>query len=188
MQLDEKTFLEMAEKTGELVFFDIESYSLSPDYGSMLVFSALPYNATKATTFAVTTKGVGNDRKVVREATEYLNEKACWVSFYGKMFDVPFIRSRLLKWNMDLELIKKHHIDLYWVIRANVNPARKSQAHLLDWLKVDTRKMSVSADDWSEVGQKPSSIRVLKQRCESDVFGLRDLYKRTKMFVRNIQR
>lgn len=188
MQIDEKEFLRVVEDSGELVFFDIESTGLNPDYNSCLMVSILPYNAKKPVTFSVTQNSIGNDRRVVREAVEYLNSKACWCSFYGKLFDIPFLRGRLLKWNTSLEVAKKHHIDLYWIIRANVNTSRRSQAHLLDWLGAPHSKMSVPASVWSDVGLDPASIKTLKTRCESDVFGLRDLYNRAKHFIRNIQR
>jgi len=188
MQLDEKTFLRMAEASGELVFVDIETTNLQSDYGSVLMVSILPYNEDKVTTYSVKRNAIGNDQKVVREAVEHLNEMACWCTFYGKMFDIPFLRSRLLKWGMNLELDKRHHIDLYWIIRANTNTSRRSQAHLLNWLGTPHEKMSVSASTWSDVTQDPKALSILKDRCESDVLGLRDLYNRTKHFIRNIQR
>jgi uncharacterized protein YprB with RNaseH-like and TPR domain len=137
---------------------------------------------------------------VVHQAAEMLRRFDCWVSYYGKSFDFPMINTRLLKWGLD-PLERQKHIDLYYTLKANLATARRSQAHLLDWLRIDktgestdtdnidvVRKMSVSADEWNQVLSNPKkAMKTMVARCESDTLGLQSLYLRTKHLIREIK-
>ena len=184
MQINEQDFLDMAEEGNKLLFVDIEATGLKGDYNSVLVVSALPYQAKKATSFVV--KQPGNDQKVVREAKEYMEEFLCWVTYYGKGFDLPMLNTRLLRWEQE-PIAKRHHIDLYFSLKANILTARKSQAHLLRFLDCDTQKMDVSPSEWCTV-LETGDLKKMTERCESDCAGLRGLYKKTRHLIREIKR
>ena len=178
-------FMKLAEEAGEIVFLDMEATGLNPDYNSCIVITAKPWNR-EPISWAI--KQPGNDRAIVREASEYLNQRACWVTYYGKGFDKPFIQGRLLKWGLP-KLEKVHHLDLYFHLKYHVNPARKSQAHYLEWLGLKNTKMTLSPDEWNEVLRNPkTAVPVLQSRCERDCAGLEDLYNRSKHLIGDITR
>jgi uncharacterized protein YprB with RNaseH-like and TPR domain len=178
--------LTLCEESNRLCFFDIECTGLNPDYNSMLVVSVLPFKG-KPTTFTVNKPG--KDRKLVAEAAAELAKYYCWVSFYGKLFDVKFIDGRLLIHSLP-ELTKRHHADMYWHLRSITNTSRRSQAHYLRWFELDTQKMDVSPDGWNKVIADPKGepMSVMKARCESDVQGLKGLYLRTRDRIREVTR
>jgi len=184
MQLDAKTFLRLCEETHKIGFVDAEMSGKNPDYNSLIVVSILPYGS-KVKSFVVSK--VGRDREVVKAAVEEMNKLECWVTYYGKMFDIPFIQGRLLKHNLPV-LVKKPHLDMYWLMRGNINNARRSQAFLLEWLDTPEKKMTVGADVWCSAPYEGESITTLKTRCESDVKGLKDLYDKGKRFVVDVKR
>lgn len=130
----------------------------------------------------------GDDRKVVREAVKEMEKYLVWVTYYGKGFDVPMLRTRLLKHGLpDME--KQLHVDLYFTLRSALNTSRRSQGHLLSWLKLPEQKMSVSADDWNAIMVTPAKIKpTMRKRCESDVAGLEALYKRTRHLIKEVTR
>lgn len=196
MQLDAQTFLRLVEAGKTLVTFDIEATGLKGDYNSVLCVSIRPFKSD-AHTFAITRPG--QDKGVVSEAAEMLREADCWVTYYGKGFDFPMLNTRLLKWGLR-PLERKPHVDMYYTLKSNLLTARRSQAHLLDWLRIDhtgestdrdnrdaVHKMSVSADEWNRVLADPArAMKTMVKRCESDTLGLQSLYIRTRHLIKEV--
>lgn len=185
MQLDVETFLRLVENAGTLGFVDIEANGLRGDYNSTLVVSVKPFNKKP---ISIVVAQPGNDQRVVREAKELLETFDCWVTYYGKGFDLPFLNTRLTKWGMH-PIAKRPHIDMYFTLKSNLLTARRSQGHLLTWLGTAEQKMGVSASVWSECSAEPEkNLKILKARCESDVEGLEALYKKTRHLILEIKR
>lgn len=199
MQIEAQQFLRLAEQAGQIAAVDIEATGLRGDYNSVLVVSIKPYGQ-KVTTFKI--QRPGQDQKVVREAGEMLEGLDAWITYYGKGFDLPMLNTRRLVWGLP-PIDKRHHIDMYYTLKSNLNTSRRSQGHLLSWLgvkyvpskgEVETtaempQKMTVSAEMWNKVLAEPRKyIPVMVDRCESDVEGLLALYDRTKHLILDIRR
>lgn len=185
MQIDAQQFLGYVEATKKIAFYDIEATGLRGDYNSVLCVSIKPYDEPPVT---FTIKQPGNDKKLVREAKDYLDQFDCWVGYYSKGFDKPMLNTRLLKWGMT-PLPSKHHIDVYYQLKYNLLTARRSQGHLLSWLGTPEQKMSVGADVWNDILYKTEeTMKQMVDRCESDVAGLEGLYKRTRHLYKDIKR
>jgi len=177
VNVDAQTFLRLVEASKTLVFVDIESTGLHGDYNSILCVSFKPFGEDP---FTYAVPGVGADKGVVQRTKEILEKADCWVSYYGKGFDIPMINTRLFRWGL-APLVKKPHLDLYWQLKSSFNTSRRSQGHLLNWMQLPEEKMSVSASIWAEMGQNfKEKMSVMKKRCESDVTGLEALYKQTR--------
>lgn len=185
MQIDTEVFLRLVENAGTLAFADIEASGLRGDYNSTLIVSVKPYGKKP---ISLVVSQPGHDQKLVREAKALLETFDCWVTYYGKGFDIPFLNTRLMKWGL-YPIAKRPHIDMYYTLKSNLLTARRSQGHLLTWLGTPEQKMGVSASVWSEVSAEPEkNLKILKERCESDVEGLEALYRRSKHVVRDITR
>lgn len=185
MQVDTNAFLRLTEGAHTLCSFDLESTGLHCDYNSILVGSIKPYGK-KPITFSVVKPG--DDRQVAQQIARELEKYDVWVSYYGKMFDIPMVQGRLLLHDLP-KLIKQPHLDMYFHMNAHVNTSRKSQAHRCEWLDTPTKKMTVSAEDWNRIlSEYPEKRDIMIRRCESDTRGLEGLYDRTKHLVINIAR
>ena len=185
MQIDTQDYLRLIEHAQKLAFFDIEATGLRGDYNSVLCVSVKPYKGS-VVTFSI--KQPGNDKRVVREAKEFLARFDCWAGYYSKGFDKPMLNTRLLKWGFD-PLPKRHHIDLYYQCKAHLLTARRSQGHLLSWLGTPEQKMTVGADVWNDVLYKTDeAMKTMVERCESDVIGLEGLYEKTKHIIADVKR
>ena len=185
MKIETETFLNLVEEAGTLGFVDIEATGLRGDYNSVLVVSVKPFGK-KPTSFAV--KQPGNDQRVVREAKEAMEALDCWVTYYGKGFDIKMLNTRLLKWGYP-PIEKRHHIDMYYSLKSALLTARRSQGHLLSWLGTDEQKMTVGADVWNQIiSDTEKHMPTMIKRCESDVAGLEGLYIKTKHLIREITR
>ena len=186
MQLDAQTFLQLVKESGRLCTFDIEATGLAGDYNSVLVVSIKQFDNPKITTFHVDRPG--KDREVVRDAISELSRYACWISYYGKGFDVPMLQARALKHRLP-PLEKQCHIDMFFQLVSKVKTSRKSQAHFLRWLGTPEQKMDMSPEEWNQVLSNPkTAIKKMISRCESDVVGLEGLFRRTEHLIGNITR
>ena len=185
MQIDPQYYLDLAEKTSDMVFFDIESSGgFNADYGSTLVVSVKPYGQ-KPYSFPI--KQVGNDQKVVREAKECLESFGSWVSYYGKGFDVPFLNTRLLKWGLQ-PIETRPHIDMFFVLKHHTKMSRKGLASFASFLELEDLKMGVSQNVWSEAAWKASHMKTIVKRCEQDCITLEQLYNKTRHIIKDIKR
>lgn len=185
MQIETQDYLRLLEETNRLAFVDIEATGLRGDYNSVICVSVKPYGLPP-TTFTVVQPG--NDKKLVREARDFMAEFDCWATYYGKGFDKPMLNTRLLKWGLD-PLPNKHHLDLYYLAKYHLLTARRSQGHLLSWLGTEDQKMTVGADMWNEIlYNTESAMKTMIERCESDVIGLEAFYGKVKHLARDIKR
>jgi hypothetical protein len=183
MQIDAQTFLPIAERANALAFVDIEASNLKADFGTVVVVSIKPYGK-EPVTFST---GPGRDKGLLQDVQKEMSKYPVWVTFYGKMFDIPFLNSRALVNGLP-PLPKYHHIDLYWVIKLQTALSRRNQAHLLEWLEAPSKKMSVSPNVWAELPVRKDALPKLVERCESDVIGLEAMYEKTKHLIREITR
>ena len=183
MQIDTQRFLTLIERDHSLVFLDIEANGLRGDYNSMLCASIKAYDMPPVT-YAV--KKVGEDRAALIETKTALERAECWVTYYGKGFDIKMINTRLLRHGL-MPVAKRPHIDLYYQLKSKTIMSRRSQGHYLSWLKLEQQKMTVSADDWSRAAIDWKRIKpTMIERCESDVAGLECLYDRVGHLISDI--
>lgn len=187
MQIDTQRYLKLVENNGSLACVDIEATGLRGDYNSVLVVSVKPYRADPVSFYV---RQAGNDQKVVREAKEFMEQFDVWVTYYGKGFDIPMLNTRLLKWGQG-PIDPRHHLDAYYLGKAHLLTARRSQGHLLSWLGTPEQKMSVGADVWNQVlseNTREEAMKIMVERCESDVIGLEGFYDRVKHLARDLKR
>lgn len=185
MNIDVQDYLSFVEKSRSLATWDIEATQLNADLGSVLCASVKPYGK-KPYTFRV--KAVGNDVKVVRDLKDALEEYHCWLTYYGKGFDVPFVNTRLLKWGYD-PIDPRHHIDLFFTLKANTKMSSKGLGRYASMLHLDEQKMGVPQSVWSEMGFRLSThMPRMVKRCESDTEVLEQLYDKTKHIIKEIKR
>lgn len=186
MRVDTQRFLKMVEATpGGMLFFDLEASGLRGDYNSIICGSLLSYEADAGDVDTYMVKKVGADKEVVGAIKDRLEEAEMWVTYYGRGFDIKMLNTRLLRWGMD-PVERRPHLDLYFLLKANLLTARRSQGHLLSWLGTPEQKMGVSATVWSEANLDKKNLKILADRCASDVEGLRALYTKTKHLVKEV--
>lgn len=184
MQIDAQSFLDMVEESGKLCFFDTESTGLKGDYNSILVGSVKPFGQ-KPKSFV--TLQPGNDQRTCREFGEELEKYLCWVSYYGKGFDIKLINTRRTRWGI-APVENRHHVDMYFTLKKNLITGRRSQAHLLRFFNCSAQKMDVSPEHWNEVIADPKkNMPTMIARCESDTEGLEALYRKTRHLIRDIK-
>src|SRR5574341_1463096 len=111
MQIDAQVFLPIAEKANALAFVDIETSNLNADFGTVVVVSIKPYGQSPVTF----TAKPGRDKALLKAVSAELAKYPVWITFYGKLFDMPVLQSRLVRHGL-LALPRHHHIDIYFVV------------------------------------------------------------------------
>jgi hypothetical protein len=174
------------ERSHSLVSFDIEAIGLKGDYNSILVVSMKPFGKKPYSRWV--SGRAGQDRELALWAKKELEKYDCWISHYGKGFDIKMIDTRLTRWGLP-PVERRNHVDLYFIARFNLLIARKSQAHISSWLGTPNQKMSVSANVWAEIaGDMKKHMPKMVKRCEADVLELEDNYRALKPCIRRITR
>lgn len=185
MQLPAQDFLRLVEDNGTLVVWDLETQGLNADYGGLICGSVKIVNGP-ITTFKI--EQLGNDRKVARELKDYLESFDCWITQYGKMFDVKFLNTRLLKWGLE-PLDPRPHVDTFFVNKTHLKLSSGSQAQLLSFLGTKQQKFHLGPDNWANLGYEfETKMPQIIKRCELDVKGLEQGYHKIKHVIRDVKR
>ena len=185
MQISPQEFLPLAEAAGKVCTFDLETTGRGGDYNSILVSSIKPYKK-RPTTFVVTIPG--NDKAVVKATIDELEKYLVWVTYYGKGFDLKFLNARTLQHRLT-PVERQLHMDVYFLGKTHLLMERRSQAHMLEWLRLKRKKLTLSPDVWNQAIANPSKeLPTLIKRCESDCAGLEGLYDEMKHLAADLKK
>jgi uncharacterized protein YprB with RNaseH-like and TPR domain len=174
VKVDEQQFLRLAENAGTVLAFDLECGGLTADYSRILTYSGKFNNEKKCHTTT------GSEKRILKAAREDFEKADLLLSYNGRMFDVPFMGTRLLELGLP-PLPKKHHCDLYLSIKGKLRMSGKSLGAVGSLLELGENKMHVGQRAWRE-----RDIATLVERCESDVLLLEQLYQRVKHLIYTI--
>lgn len=172
------------ERSLRILTWDIEATSLNADFGYMLCFGYRWLGDEKTHVLSVTDyaefeEDVTNDRRIVEDARAILASANVWVTWYGKRFDVPFIRSRLLNHKLP-PLPESRHYDGWETARKKLRLHSNRLASVSAFLGVE-EKTPLSGPIWVRAAAgHPSSIDYVKAHCRQDVVVLEQVYRRLR--------
>lgn len=129
-------------------------------------------------------KDVIDDKKLVRDFHKVMMEADMLVGFYSKGFDLPWIQSKFLEYNLPvLPLIP--HVDLYYVARSNLRLGRKSLDNISSFMKLGSKKYYVSGSIWkrARIGD-PAALDKVVKHCHADIVLTEKLYLKLRPLVR----
>jgi uncharacterized protein YprB with RNaseH-like and TPR domain len=164
----------------KVLFFDIESTALNATFGTIL---CIGYKFLGDDEVFVPTildgKKRGNmldDKKLVERFAKVYNHSDYSVGHYSSRFDLPMIRTKLLKWGLP-PLQPKPHIDTWWIARRELKLHSNRLAVLQDFLGCPTSKTPLKPDDWIQAahGSKPA-LDYIVDHCRADVLVLEEVF------------
>lgn len=156
--------------------FDLETTNLSADFGIILVgvvkgagekpkvFRGDKYPGWKTCR--------SNDSEVVRAIVDELARYDIWVAHNGQKFDVPFLRTRLMRWGLDQLPVRKL-IDPVQLARNKLRMSWNSLAKVADLLQCNS-KTEVQPDAWlrASLDGDRKAMNYIVQHCIEDVLVL----------------
>lgn len=168
-----------------ILFWDIESTQLDADFGFMLAYGYKAQGDKKPTVVSVLeqpTKDGEPDTNLLRHAYTTLCSADMWVTFYGKEFDVKFLKSRML--NLGLTLPPIHHVDLYFIAKQNMKLHSHRLASISAFLGVE-EKTPLVGRTWvlASRGNK-NAIKEVIEHCRQDVVVLEQAYDKLRPYIR----
>jgi len=176
-----------------LAFFDIETTGLKAHVGRML-WGSIADSWGNVTSFSIEDypgKTPIDDSELVnayaRELEKYDGE---WVSWNGKLFDVPFMNARLLKGGKEIVRGDRVHVDLmYYSKGSSARIGTSRLAGVQDFFKTGNSKTPLDFDTWNlAISGDHDAIMNVGEHCEADVLVLRDVYEHLKPLIRNKHR
>lgn len=176
----------------KIVFFDIETTNLRANIGHVLVVCALPLDKDIIQIFRLDERKYRaskkyNDSRMLLAVKEYLEGSFCWVSWNGKMFDIPFLNSRLLL--NGIETIQpRMHVDLmYYARRPFLQITSSRLAAVAKAFKLSNQKDEFDYDPWQAAEHLEKwGMDYVCNHCCQDVKVLKEAFNVLAPFIKNI--
>lgn len=172
--------------------FDIETSALEGDVGIILCASYKSSVDGKVQTIRTDKtnprwyKGHrGNDKETVRQICEVLQSHDVLVAHNGTRFDLPFIRTRAMKWGLP-RLPDQKIIDPLSIAWRKLRLKSNRLGNISDILGVKDRKTPLDMSVWMEAvqnGSKPA-MDLIVEHCEADVKVLAAVLEQVKPYAK----
>lgn len=171
----------------DIAIFDLETSGLNADYGIILCGVIMPFRGKpesfRLDQYASYGRDRANDKKVVQEISDRLEDFDIWVTYNGKRFDVPFLNTRRVAHGLP-KLSATKHIDIYWQARYKLKLHSCRLESVQEFLGLEVKKTRIDAKHWARAlaGYK-KDMDYIVDHCVKDVKVLEDVYNAMKQFV-----
>ena len=178
----------------DTLVLDIESTALWADEGAVLCVSyessrhvgkVFTLRNDRIDTFGWKHGDRGNDRELVKQVNEMIRDHDIIAAHNGKWFDLPFLRTRALKWGLR-PLPDVTIVDPLLIARRKYRLKRNRLGAIADLLHLADRKTPLDMSIWSDVvlrGDK-KAMDLIVEHCEADVRVLSGVLNHVKQFVK----
>ncbi|MEM4134562.1 MAG: ribonuclease H-like domain-containing protein [Candidatus Micrarchaeia archaeon] len=162
-------------------YLDIETSTLSADNGYILTW-CIKEKGGKVFSDCIQKEDIFNyefDKKVVSSLVEKLSDYKIIVTYYGTNFDIPFIRTRALKWGLEFPAYGSIYTwDLYYTVKSKLSLSRNSLDRACSLLGIKG-KTHLDLDVWAlaTLGDEKALKKVLTHN-RFDVIILEKLHDR----------
>jgi uncharacterized protein YprB with RNaseH-like and TPR domain len=168
-------------------FLDIETSNLAADFGIILSYCIKDGSSKQVLEGVLTPEDVaiaaaGNeDKRVVKACIEDILKFDRLVTYYGKRFDMPFIRTRAVSNKVPFPLFKQRfHTDLYDVIKRKFRLSSNRLENACRVLLGKTDKTRIENRFWrGAVRGDERSLSYVLDHNRKDVLDLEKLYRKT---------
>lgn len=177
------------EKIG---FLDVEASNLDADFGIILSYCIKELDGPilgeviSESDILWGARAGHEDKHLVKKLVDDLQGFDRIVTYYGKRFDVPYIRARALSNGLTFPNYGTlKHLDLYDVVKSKLKISSRRQANVAQLVLGKTDKTAVEAKYWRG-GQRgdAKSLKYVFEHNRIDVMELEALYKKLLPFFR----
>ncbi len=154
-----------------IAYLDIETTAFQADIGLMITWSIKYQGDNKIRTGRILKEELFDgryDKRIVRELLDELQNVDIVVTYYGKGFDAPFLRSRAMWWGFHFPAFNSMvHWDLYYYCKRLFKLTRRSLDNITRFLSIEG-KTHLVALEWAEAryGQKAIMDKIMKHNIE----------------------
>jgi len=161
---------------------DIETTNLSADFGYILCYSIKELDG-EITHRSITPQEIKTykfDEPLMRQFLKDIRGIDKVITYYGSNFDIPFLRSRALRFNIPFpgwkELLST---DVYYIARAKLRTHRKRLEVVADLMGIPSKQHRLNPEVWqrAQAGSK-QALDYIQTHCDEDVITLEAVYER----------
>ena len=187
-------FIEEQQFNPKMGFLDIETYGLKGSFHIMLSYAIKTANKNKIYTSVITKKELKSDTFDLKLAQRCINDMLKFdklVTYYGTWFDLPFIRTRALKWNLNefpvYGLVQ--HVDVYYIVKTKLNMHRRSLEAVARHLGI-SGKTHVSGELWTKaaIHGDEKALGYINDHNKKDVIVLEKVYNKLKHYSKETKK
>lgn len=167
------------EKVG---FLDIETSNLHADFGYMISYCIKELDG-KIYHAQVTKNDLHKgiiDRRIMMQFVKDAKKFDRLITFYGKRFDMPFLRTRAVFWKMDFPVYTEiYHTDVYDIIKRKFRLHSNRLQCAAENFDIPCKQHRLNPNVWqkAQMGNKEAIDYILEHNKE-DVITLEELWKR----------
>lgn len=174
----QRKFLYERERKATL---DIETTNLTATYGIVICWVMQDVDTGKMYSGRINKKDLvkGLDKRILRKFLETISKFDRIITFYGKRFDVPYLRSRCLSLGLPFpEAGSLAHEDLYFIARYRLKQHNNKLATTLRAIFGESQKTVITPEYWlAALRGKESALRYIHHHCVMDVKETTRLWK-----------
>lgn len=170
-------------------FLDIETSNLDADYGSILSWCVLDSKTQEINYGVITQEDIDSgkeDKRIIQELIVELGKYDKIVTFYGKRFDVPYIRTRALVNRVKFPNFGSlSHTDIYFIVRSRFKMSRNGLENACRTLLHKTNKNHIKKEVWKKAMRGDAqSLEYVLDHNKRDVIDTQKLYKKVINFAK----
>jgi len=175
--------------TERIAFLDIETTGLNANWDYIISWAIID-NDGKIYGRVLTRKEVLNwkvlDKKLMKEFSDTIKNFDRVVVYWGKdrRHDLPFLRTRCLKWNVYFPLYKELVVtDMYDIVKSKLRLHANRLENVCDFLGIPAKEHRLDAEMWlrAKLGDKKALDYVWKHNVE-DVISLKAVYEKLERY------
>jgi uncharacterized protein YprB with RNaseH-like and TPR domain len=169
-------------------YFDIEAGGLKANFDYMLTYAIKTRNKEEYHTGIIQKKNIQNytfDKDLLKQLIKDLYKYDIIMTYYGTRYDIPFIRTRAMSWNLDFPVFGEvKHKDVYYMVRNKMCLHKNSLESACAILNIPG-KNHIKGNYWMRaiVGDSKALDYVMSHNLK-DVRILEKLHKRLEVFVK----
>lgn len=181
----------------DCLFFDIETTGLSPASASVFLIGVLSYSGTEWTLTQWMSQNPEEESLLLQTFLSIVETKNTLIHFNGSTFDIPFIKERSRKWNLQPSSLshfeKMQTVDLYQKLRvlkklySLERLTQQSLEQFCGWKRTDqlTGKHMIDLYKKYIASQEPLVADLLLLHNHDDLLGMIKLLPLTNVLLMN---
>lgn len=177
-----------------MAYFDIEATDLKGNFGRLLCMSVADVFGNVRTLRADDPQYRGtkirDDRLLACAIRDYLETFDVWVGWNSRMYDIPFINTRLLIHGERPLRQDIMHIDPMWKAgRFSLTLHSRRLDAVAKTFRLAEQKTPLDFDVWQDAAMgETEAIDYVVKHCEADVLVLREAFDVLKVLIKNLHR
>lgn len=187
-------FIKESEYEPRVGFLDIETNGLKANFHIMGSYCIKDSASNKIYGRHITAKELMSntiDKNLVQDCINDILQFDKIVTYFGTWFDIPFVRTRALKWNLkDFPIYGLvQHCDVYFMVKSKLCLHRRSLDAVTRHLGIEG-KTHVDGNIWQTafLHHDEKALKKIHEHCKLDVIILEKVWRKIKEYTPEAKR